>query len=90
MVVGTIGDPATVVTSVRRALREIEPSMPVDVQTLSESFAASVYPFKLLGIVMVAGGLMALLLATIGIYGTVAFPALRAASVDPGSTLRGL
>jgi putative ABC transport system permease protein len=47
--------------------------MPVDVQTLSEAFSISLYPFKLFGMVLVAGGLMALLLATIGIYGTVSY-----------------
>ena len=47
--------------------------MPLDVQTVSESFSVTLYPFKLFGMVLVAGGLMALLLATIGIYGTVSY-----------------
>jgi putative ABC transport system permease protein len=42
-----------------------------DVQTLRDSFRAAAYPFQLLGIVMAAGGLLALLLATIGVYGIV-------------------
>jgi putative ABC transport system permease protein len=71
LIVGTTGDPQPLAAGVRRALRTVEPSMPVDVQTLSESFSVSLYPFKLFGMVLVAGGLMALLLATIGIYGTV-------------------
>ena len=47
--------------------------MPLEVQTVSESFSVTLYPFKLFGMVLVAGGLMALLLATIGIYGTVSY-----------------
>jgi macrolide transport system ATP-binding/permease protein len=73
MIVRTTGDPQPLVAAVRSALREVEPSMPVDVQTLSEAFSISLYPFKLFGMVLVAGGLMALLLATIGIYGTVSY-----------------
>lgn len=59
MIAGTSGDPVPLVAGVRRALREVEPSMPVDVQTLSESFSVSLYPFKLFGMVLVAEGLMA-------------------------------
>jgi macrolide transport system ATP-binding/permease protein len=73
MIVGTIGDPEPFRASVRRALQRIEPSMPVDAQTLYESFSAALYPFKAFGMVLVGGGLMALLLATIGIYGTVSY-----------------
>ncbi|HZI26917.1 MAG TPA: ABC transporter permease [Gemmatimonadaceae bacterium] len=73
MMVGTSGDPEPVAASVRRALRDVEPSMPVDVRTLTDAFSVSLFPFKLFGMVLVAGGLMALLLATIGIYGTVSY-----------------
>jgi putative ABC transport system permease protein len=73
MIVGTSGDPAPLSARVREALRAVEPSMPVDVETLSQSFGATMYPFKLFGMVLVGGGLMALLLATIGIYGTVSY-----------------
>jgi predicted permease len=73
MIVATRGEPDPVAGSVRSALRSVEPSMPVDVQTLSESFRVSLFPFTLFGLVLVVGGLMALLLATIGIYGTVSY-----------------
>jgi putative ABC transport system permease protein len=43
------------------------------VQTINENFAAMLYPFRLLAIVMGGCGGMALLLATIGIYGVVAY-----------------
>lgn len=48
--------------------------MPVtDVQTIGENFSVTLYPFRLLAVVMGACGLMALLLATIGIYGVVSY-----------------
>jgi predicted permease len=73
MIAGTNGDPAPLAASVRQALQRVEPSMPVDVETLDQSFSAALYPFKAFGAVLVGGGLMALLLATIGIYGTVSY-----------------
>jgi putative ABC transport system permease protein len=73
MIIGTNRDPEPLIASVRRSLQGVEPSMPVDVQTLSQSFSATLYPFKVFGMVLVGGGVMALLLATIGIYGTVSY-----------------
>jgi predicted permease len=73
MLIGTRGDPAPTAEGVRRTLRTIEPSMPAVVETLSASVGVALYPFKLFGMVLSAGGLMALVLATIGIYGTVSF-----------------
>lgn len=78
LLVHTSADPAGLTNSVRRAVQEIDPNVPVtDVQTLSELFAAVVYPFKVLGIVIAACGVMALLLAIVGIYGIVSYAAAR-------------
>jgi len=67
-------DPQTLVPSVRRTIQELDPKMPVaDVQTINDNFSAVLYPFRLLAIVMGGCGVMALLLATIGIYGVVAY-----------------
>jgi putative ABC transport system permease protein len=74
MLVSTAGDPANHISAVRRAVLALEPEMPVnDVQTLSQYFGATAYPFRLLGIVMAACGVMALLLATVGVYGIVTY-----------------
>ena len=68
------GDPAGQIGGVRRALQELDPNMPVtDVQTLRESFGATSYPFRLLGLLLGACGGVALLLATIAIYGLVSY-----------------
>ena len=70
----TTSDPAGLVPSVRRAIQDLDPKRPVtDVQTISENFSVVLYPFRLLAAVMGGCGLMALLLATVGIYGVVSY-----------------
>lgn len=74
LLVNTASDPGSVVAGVRRAIQELDPNLPVtDVQTIGENFSVTLYPFRLLAVVMGACGLMALLLATIGIYGVVSY-----------------
>ncbi|HEU4506994.1 MAG TPA: ABC transporter permease [Pyrinomonadaceae bacterium] len=70
----TAADPLSMIGAVRNAIRELDPNIPVgDVQTLGEYFNVGLYPFRLLAVIMAACGLMALLLATIGIYGVVSY-----------------
>jgi putative ABC transport system permease protein len=70
----TTGDPQTMITPVRNAIRELDPNIPVaEVQTLGDYFSVGLYPFRLLAVIMGACGLMALLLATVGIYGVVSY-----------------
>jgi len=74
LVARTAGDPSNLVAPVRRAIRELDPAMPVtDVQTLNGYFSVALYPFRLLGFVVGACGILALFLATVGIYGVVAY-----------------
>jgi macrolide transport system ATP-binding/permease protein len=66
--------PAAQVGAVRRAILAVDPNLPVeDVQPLVEYFDATAYPFQLLGVVLGGSGVMALMLATIGIYGVVVY-----------------
>ena len=74
LLVNTEGDPAGHIAAVRRAVHEIDPNMPVnDVQPLRDYFGAMAYPFRVLGLFLGACGVMALLLAAIGIYGLVSY-----------------
>jgi ABC-type antimicrobial peptide transport system permease subunit len=74
LLVNTEGDPAAQIAGVRRTVLRLDPKMPVeDVQTLRGYFSAMLYPFRLLALVMGVSGMMALLLASIGIYGTVSY-----------------
>ena len=74
LIVGTTGDPKSLVPAVRSIIRELDPNIPVaDVQTLGEFFSFILFPFRALAIVIGACGLMALLLAVLGIYGIVSY-----------------
>jgi hypothetical protein len=74
LIVNTANDPHGLLASVRRTILDLDPKMPVaDVQTIGETFSVALYPFRLLAAVMAACGMMALLLATIGIYGVVSY-----------------
>jgi putative ABC transport system permease protein len=74
LLVNTKGEPKALIATVRNTIRELDSNIPVaDVQTLNEYFSFGLYPFRILGVVMGACGVMALLLATLGIYGVVAY-----------------
>ena len=74
MFVHTNTEPAALITAVRQTLRALDTTIPLnDVQTLNDSYGAMAYPFRLLGFAMIACGVMALLLATIGVYGIVSY-----------------
>jgi predicted permease len=78
LLVHTDGDPARLANSLRRTVLALEPGMPVnDVQTLRGYFGASLYPFRVLAIIMAASGGIALVLAMIGIYGIVSHAAAQ-------------
>jgi predicted permease len=68
------GDQASLIGSVRNTIRELDPMIPVaDVQTLRDYFSFGLYPFRMLAVVMGGCGVMALLLATLGIYGIISY-----------------
>jgi putative ABC transport system permease protein len=66
--------PASLTPAVRRTIRELDPRMPVnDVQTLDQYFSVGLFPFRLLGVVIGGCGLLALFLATVGLYGVLSY-----------------
>ena len=74
LLANTYGDPASQIAAVRQTIRGLDPRIPVaDVQPLRGFFGTMVYPFQLLAIVLAACGGLALLLATLGIYGIVSY-----------------
>jgi predicted permease len=78
LLVNTAGDPATLTLPVRRTIQSLDPNIPVaDVQTVREYFSSALYPFRLFGFLIGACGVVALLLAAIGIYGVVSYSATR-------------
>ena len=74
LLISSAGDPKNLIPAVRGVVRELDPNLPVsDVQTLGDYFSVGLYPFRMLAVVMGACGAMALLLATLGIYGVVSY-----------------
>ena len=74
LMLNTTGDPKSLIPAVRNVIRELDPSLAVtDMQTLGDFFSFSLYPFRMLAVVMGACGVMALLLASLGIYGIVSY-----------------
>jgi predicted permease len=74
LVVETAGDPAALTPAVRQVIRRLDPHMPATaVRTLGDHFDATLYPFRIVGLLMAGCALMALLLAIMGIYGMVSW-----------------
>jgi len=68
------GDPQAATTDIRRAIGEVNASLPIDsVQTLSERVDQSITYARLLAQLSVFFGLLAVFLACIGIYGIMSY-----------------
>jgi predicted permease len=74
LVIRTQGDPLSIVSAVRRIIRELEPAAPLArIQTMDDVVAASVSS-RLFSTQLLAGfAVLALLLAGIGIYGVISY-----------------
>jgi predicted permease len=74
MFVRTTGDPGPLVAEVRNAIRTIDPNLPLyDARTLTEHMQVSVFAQKMAANLLGAMGVLALLLAAIGLYGVMAY-----------------
>ena len=75
VVVSSAGaDPASLIGGVRNVIRELDPKIPLaDIQTLNDYFSFGLFPFRILAAVMGGCGVMALFLATLGIYGIISY-----------------
>ena len=74
LVARTEGDPRTVLAALRRAVQELDPTLPIyDAKTLTEHMNIPLFPAKMAAGVLAAFGVLALLLAAIGIYGVMSY-----------------
>jgi len=72
--VRTNGDPAPLVAEVRNAIRTLDPGLPIfDARTLNEHMQVAVFAQRMAANLLGAMGVLALLLAAIGLYGVMAY-----------------
>jgi predicted permease len=78
LVIGTDRDPVSLLEPVRGVLRGLDPAVPLSqVRTLAEIRSASVAASRFSLVLMSAFGALALLLAVVGIYGTLSYTVSR-------------
>jgi predicted permease len=69
-----VGDPAPMVAEIRNAIRSIDATLPVyDARTLNEHMQIAVFAQRMAADLLGAMGVLALLLAAIGLYGVMAY-----------------
>ena len=74
VVVRTTNNPIAALATIRDEVLKLDPTMPfVEVKTLTEHMSLSLFPLRIGATVVGSFGLLALLLAAIGIYGVMAF-----------------
>ena len=72
--VRTGGDPSPLVAEVRNAIRAIDPNLPIyDARTITEHMQGAVFAQRMAADLLGAMGVLALLLAAIGLYGVMAY-----------------
>ncbi len=80
VIVRTQGDPAAFAVPLRKAVASVHPDLFVDAQTLSSQIQGSLVRERLLAHLSGFLGVLAMLLACIGIYGVVAYGVTRRTS----------
>jgi len=68
------GDPRAVLMALRREVQTLDPSLPLyNVETLTEHMSVPLFPARMAAIVLGSFGVLALVLAAIGIYGVMSY-----------------
>ena len=73
IIVRTAGDPQNLMVAVGREVQQLDPTLPVSSNTLVEKMSLPLLPARIAAAVLGSFGLLALLLAAIGIYGVISY-----------------
>jgi predicted permease len=74
LLVRTTGEPQSVTALVREQIHALDPNLPVtDVKTLRDQLNFSLFPSRVAALTLAGFGILALVLAAIGIYGVVSY-----------------
>lgn len=74
LVVRTMTDPRLLLDPIRRAIRNTDPNLAAtDLETLQQFMSLPLFPARVTGILLGIFGMMALVLAVVGLYGVIAY-----------------
>ncbi len=74
LMVRTVGDPQSMIPAVRNEVHSLDPNLPIfDVKTLTEHMGLALFPARVAAAVLGVFGIVALMLAAIGIYGVTSY-----------------
>ncbi len=74
LLVRSAGEPAGMIAAIRKEAQALDANLPLfDVQPLSEGMRFALIPMQLAGTLLSVAGMLALVLASVGIYGVVAY-----------------
>ncbi|HMF55794.1 MAG TPA: FtsX-like permease family protein, partial [Pyrinomonadaceae bacterium] len=74
LVARTMGDPQAAIRGLRREIQNLDAALPLyNVETLTEHMNVPLFPARMAATVLGSFGVLALILATIGIYGVMSF-----------------
>ncbi len=73
------GDDAATIAAIRRAAAEIDPNLLVKTSTIEQNVQQALLPVRILSYTLTALGALALILATVGLFGVIAFAVGRRA-----------
>lgn len=74
LIARTAGDPQAVIGAIRNEIRQLDPTLPISgVKTMQEHMNVPLFPARVAATVLGSFGVLALVLAAIGIYGVMAY-----------------
>ena len=74
LVARTSGDPQASLAALRNELQNLDPTLPLyNVETLTEHMSVPLFPFRIAATVLGSFGVLAIILAAIGIYGVMSY-----------------